>query len=254
VRLHLRWVALVTALGALALPASALAVAQIHQHDDGLRDYDARSGAIAPTDAQRSAVRRLRATVTWNRFGTPATLSRRGKYLTKNVRGKNAALAARSWLERNKALFRLSSTAGLGLVQDSRLPFSRGHAVHFRQVFDGLEAVDGGLITIGLTGPAKGRWKVAYVSSSLTRDAASTAGRGSRLPRDGRPPPLRPERATRSLRFEARRTRPAAGGSSASPARVRSRRCAQSPSRRCARVSCRRSSRSSSRARRRPTA
>ena len=72
--LHLIWVALIAALGALALPASALAVAQIHQHDDGLRDYDARSGAIAPTDVQRSAVKRLRANATWNRFGTPATL------------------------------------------------------------------------------------------------------------------------------------------------------------------------------------
>jgi extracellular elastinolytic metalloproteinase len=171
-RPHLSWVALVAATGALALPASALAVAQVHEHDDGLRDYDARSGAIAPTGAQRAAVKRLGAAATWNRFGTPATLSKRGKYLAKNVRGKNAAIAARTWLERNKALFRLSSTAGLVLERDSRLAFSRGHAVHFRQVFDGMRAVDGGLITVGITGPNKGRWKVAFVSSALTTDRA----------------------------------------------------------------------------------
>jgi hypothetical protein len=40
---HRRWVVLVAAIGALVLPASALAVAQITDHADGLRDSDARS-------------------------------------------------------------------------------------------------------------------------------------------------------------------------------------------------------------------
>jgi extracellular elastinolytic metalloproteinase len=171
-RLRLRVVASVAAFGALVLPASAFGIAQITDQGDALRDVDVRSGAIAPTSAQRVAIKRLGATATWNRFGTPATLSKRGKYLAKGVRGRNAADAARRWLHRNRALFRLASTSGLELVSDSRLPSSRGHAVHFRQVFDGLETVDGGLITIGLTGSPKKGWKVAFVSSALTGDRA----------------------------------------------------------------------------------
>ena len=49
----LRLVVLVAALGALALPASAFGVAKIHEHDEGLRDYDVRSGAIAPRARRR---------------------------------------------------------------------------------------------------------------------------------------------------------------------------------------------------------
>jgi hypothetical protein len=169
---YLRWVALVAAIGALALPASAFGIAQITELEDGLRDYDARSGAIAPTGAQRAAVRRLHAAVTWSQFGTPATLSKRGKYLAKGVRGKTASAATRRWLHRNRALFRLASTAGLEVVGDSRLSFSRGHAVHLRQVFGGLETVDGGMVTIGLTGSARKGWNIAFASSSLTSDTA----------------------------------------------------------------------------------
>ena len=171
-RLRLRGVAVAAAFGALVLPASAFGVAQIQEQSDALRDYDARSGAIAPTNAQRAAVKRLGAKATWNQFGTPATLSKRGKYLTKSIRGKNAAHAARRWIHQNRALFRLRSTSGLELVRDSRLSSSRGHAVHFRQVFGGLETVDGGLITVGLSGPFKKGWRVAFVSSSLTADTA----------------------------------------------------------------------------------
>jgi hypothetical protein len=53
---------------------------------------------------------------------------------------------------------------------------SRGHAVNFRQVFDGLETAEGGLLTIGITGSASRRWKVAYVSSSLTRSTSLAQG------------------------------------------------------------------------------
>lgn len=117
-----RWVVLVAALAALAVPASALGVANVGETNDGLPDYDVRSGAIAPTSAQRATVRKLGARATWNQFGTPATLAKRGKYLATNIGGKNASFAARRWLERNKALFRLRSTAGLVLAGDTRLP------------------------------------------------------------------------------------------------------------------------------------
>ena len=89
----LRWVVVVAALSALAVPASALGVANIREQNDGLPDYDVRSGALAPTSAQRAVVRRLGARATWNKFGTPATLSKRGKYLATNIHGKNASFA-----------------------------------------------------------------------------------------------------------------------------------------------------------------
>ena len=53
---------------------------------------------------------------------------------------------------------------------------SRGHAVNFRQVFDGIETAEGGLVTVGLTGSAARRWKIAYVSSSLTRSTELASG------------------------------------------------------------------------------
>jgi extracellular elastinolytic metalloproteinase len=168
----LRRAALAAAVGALALPASAFGIANIHSSDDGLRDYDSRAGTLAPTPAQKAAVKRLGARVTWNQFGTPATVSKRGKFLAKGIRAKNAPIAARKWLQRNRALFRLASVDKLVLISDSPLIQSRGHAVNFRQVFDGLEAADGGIITVGVTGTAKKGWKVVFVSSSATRDSA----------------------------------------------------------------------------------
>jgi extracellular elastinolytic metalloproteinase len=160
------------AFGALALPASSFGIANVYSGDDALPDFDIRSGKLAPTHAQKAALKRLHARATWNRFGTPASLSRRGKFLSKRIRGKTAVDAARRFIYRNRALFGLKGVSKLELAGDSRLPFSRGHAVNFRQVFDGLEAVDGGLVTIGITGTARKGWRVSFVSSSLTRDTA----------------------------------------------------------------------------------
>jgi hypothetical protein len=168
----LRRAALAAAVGALALPATALGVANIHSGDDGLRDYDSRTGKLAPTRAQKAAAKRLGVRVTWNQFGTPATVARRGKFLAKGIRAKTAPAAAHKWLYRNRALFRLGAADKLRLVSDSPLSQSRGHAVTFRQVFGGLEATEGGNITIGVTGTAKKGWKVAFASSTATRDSA----------------------------------------------------------------------------------
>jgi extracellular elastinolytic metalloproteinase len=160
------------AFGALALPASSFGIANVYSGDDALPDFDVRSGKLAPTPAQKAALKRLHARATWNRFGTPASLLRRGKFLSKPVRGKTAPEAARRWLYRNRALFGLKGVSKLELANDSRLPYSRGHAVNFVQVFDGLEAADGGLVTVGITGTKRKGWRVSYVSSSLTRDTA----------------------------------------------------------------------------------
>jgi extracellular elastinolytic metalloproteinase len=170
----LRRAAFVAAIGALALPAAAFGNAKIV--DDGahgLNDVDVRVGKVAPTAAQKAAAKRLRAKVAWNRFGTPETISKRGKYLAKGIRGKTAPEAARRWLHRNRALFGLRSTSGLELAGDSPMASSRGHAVNFRQVANGVETAEGGLITIGITRTKKSkRWNVAYVSSSITRNTA----------------------------------------------------------------------------------
>ncbi|HET8651491.1 MAG TPA: M36 family metallopeptidase [Gaiellaceae bacterium] len=155
----------------ILLPGSALPVAQISDDVSANADYDSRSGAVAPTKLQRAHAKRIKANVRWGQFGTPASVSRRGKFLARGVRGKTAADAARWYLNRHMALFGLGSLAGLRIENVNRLVGSRGYAVNFRQVFGQLETSEGGLVTIGVAGTAN-RWKVAYVSSSLTRDRA----------------------------------------------------------------------------------
>jgi extracellular elastinolytic metalloproteinase len=170
-------VACAAVLASLLVPGTAGSVVQIADETADRADFDVRTGKLKPTQAQRAAAARLGAAVTWNRFGTPASLSKRGKYLATGIRGQNAVAAARAWLTANRAVLGLSSTAGLVLDSDTRLAASRGHAVNFRQVFDGLEAAEGGLVTVGVTGSAASRWKVAYVSSSLSRSPALAPGR-----------------------------------------------------------------------------
>jgi extracellular elastinolytic metalloproteinase len=178
----LLWVVCAAVLAAMLVPGAAVSVVQ---HGADVAEFDIRSGKLQPTSAQRAAVKRIGAAVTWNRFGTPASLSRRGKFLATGIRGANAVAAARVWIEGNKTLLGLSSTAGLRLDSDTRLVGSRGHAVNFRQVFDGLEAAEGGLVTVGLTGSQARRWKVAYVSSSLTRSKALVSGGVELTPAQG---------------------------------------------------------------------
>jgi extracellular elastinolytic metalloproteinase len=169
-------VAFAAVLATLLVPGAGVSVVQIADGTSEPAEVDTRTGRLAPTKAQRSAVKKLNASVTWNRYGTPATLTKRGKFLARDVRGQSAVAAARNWLEAHRALLGLRSTAGLRLDSDTRMRGSRGHAVNFRQVFDGLEAAEGGLVTVGLTGRAPRSWKVAYVSSSLTRDTALAEG------------------------------------------------------------------------------
>jgi hypothetical protein len=162
--------ALVAALGVVMLPSSAFTAANIHEHVDDAADFDSRVGKIAPTKLQRAHAKRLKASVTWSQFGTPASLTRHGKFLARGVRGKTAADAARWYLNRHKALFGLSSIDQLALVRANRLAGSNGWSVNFRQVFGGLQAAEGGLVTVGVTGTKRRGWRIGYVSSALTRD------------------------------------------------------------------------------------
>ena len=178
----LLWVVCAAVLAAMLVPGSAVSVVQ---HDHDVVEFDVRTGKLRPTGAQRAAAKQMGAAVTWNRFGTPASLSKRGKFLATEIRGKNAVAAARAWLNANKAVLGLGSTAGLKLDSDTRMTASRGHAVNFRQVFDGIETAEGGLVTVGITGSPASRWKVAYVSSSLTRSTALASGSISLSPSEG---------------------------------------------------------------------
>src|SRR4051794_3931283 len=133
-----------------------------------LPDIEVR-GTIKPTKAQRADVTQLSATVSWNHFGTPASLVNPGGALGGTIAAASAPDAARAWLERNKALFKLSSTSGLELASDSRLAGSDGHAVSLRQTFGGLDASGGGLVTLGVAKVAGG-WKVVSASSTINGD------------------------------------------------------------------------------------
>jgi len=180
------WIVVVLAavLAAMLVPGSAVSVVQ-HSDDGDSAEFDVRTGVAAPTAAQRAAAKRTGATVIWNRFGTPASLSKRGKFLATGIRGANAVAAARWWLNANKAILGLRSTSNLVLDADTRLSASNGHAVNFRQVFEGLEATEGGLVTIGIIGSAASRWRVAYVSSSLTRSTSLVGGSIELSPAEG---------------------------------------------------------------------
>jgi len=165
--------ALMAALGVILLPSSALSVVQISDDQAGNADFDSRSGAIAPTKLQRAQAKalktRLKAKVTWGKLGTPSSIARPGKFLARGIRGKTAVDAARWYLKRHKALFGLRSLDGLVLEQANRLAGSSGYAVNFRQVFRGLPTSESGLVTLGVVGTKARGWKIAYVSSSLTR-------------------------------------------------------------------------------------
>src|SRR4051795_7031146 len=66
--------ALILAVFAVLPAAPALAVANVRDSQQGLADFDARTGAVLPAAAQSQLVSSLGAHATWNRFGTPQSL------------------------------------------------------------------------------------------------------------------------------------------------------------------------------------
>jgi extracellular elastinolytic metalloproteinase len=138
-------------------------------------DVDTRQGRVRPTAAQRSVVSSLGAQVIWNEFGTPQSLIRYGGHLATGLQGATAAQAARSFVEANKTLFRLSSTENLTLANSAALAGSDGHAVVFAQEFGGLRSAEGGLLTVGIEGAADRGWSVAYASSTVTGSSGLVA-------------------------------------------------------------------------------
>nr|MBA3513304.1 hypothetical protein [Pyrinomonadaceae bacterium] len=129
-----------------------------------LADFDARTGTVAPNSTQLGMVAGLGATVSWNQFGTPASLINYDGYLATGLSGPNAATVARSWVEAKKTLFRLASSDDLKLINDTALLGSDGYAVLFQQEFGGLAAAEDGKIMVGVVGTATSGWKIAYAS------------------------------------------------------------------------------------------
>ena len=159
---------------ALALPPLAGAVGRI----DGitpaqLPDYDSRA-AVEPTADRLAAAQALGASVTWNDFGTPASVVRFGGFLAAGIAAPDAAGAARQWLTANAALFGLDSAASLRRLTAAPLAGAPTvHAVVFQQASGGLVSTDG-IVTVGVLGSAQAGWKVSYASSNLTGEAAPT--------------------------------------------------------------------------------
>jgi hypothetical protein len=154
-------------------PGAALSIVRVDDTQSAaLSDFDSRAGKIGPTKAQRALAAKLKVRVSWNKFSTPGSVSKRGKFLAKGIRATTAIGAARKYLGRNIRLYGLRSVNGLVFDSANRLIGSRGYTVSFRQVFGGLATSESGLVTIGVAGSKARGWKVAYASSSLTRDRA----------------------------------------------------------------------------------
>jgi extracellular elastinolytic metalloproteinase len=133
---------------------------------------DARTGRVSPSAAQRRLA--AGAQISWNAFGTPRSIFRRNGWLATGLSG-NDGVAARTWLKRNHALFRLDAAAvdRLDVIMNVRV--GNGSAVTFRQRFGDAVAAADGLVTVGVTGG-----KVAYASSSIAGDGAAPGA--ARLP------------------------------------------------------------------------
>ena len=153
-----------SAAGALSAATGENGPEPFTEEANGLSDLDKR-GSVNPSLAQRQAVP-AGATVRWNRYGTPASLSKVSGYLS-GPSTAPAADAARSWLRSNAALFGQSAAQinDLELVSDSQLTQSKAHAVLFRQRYGGQIAAADGMVSVGVAPDGR----VAYVSSSLAR-------------------------------------------------------------------------------------
>jgi len=165
------WLSLILALAfavtIIASPTVAWGQARIFEEvPQGLADFDSRTAVVPPTSQQLAMVSNLGASATWNQFGTPQSLINYGGYLATGLSG-DPAMAARTWIAANAALFRLSGqgVANLELLRDAQMGGSNGHAVLFRQRFGALPATQDGLITVGIV-----NGNIAYVSSSSAGD------------------------------------------------------------------------------------
>ncbi|WP_328529309.1 M36 family metallopeptidase [Nocardioides sp. NBC_00368] len=139
-----------------------------HEADAGLDVRD----RVLPTSAQESAATALGAVdIRWNAHGTPTSLITSDGVLAA-AGSSDPVTAARGFLADNAAVFGLTAAqlGDLELVSDQKLAGGGGHAVLFRQTYDGLSAATEGLVTVGV---ADG--DITYVSSSLSKVTGTPA-------------------------------------------------------------------------------
>ena len=109
--------------------------------------------------------------MSWNRFGTPHTITAADGVIASGLSG-DPVVAARQWISDSRALLGIAAAEARDLELLSASPIGAGSAVLMRQTFDGLAAGRDGLISIGVVGG-----KVAYVSSSLAPDTDVSGSR-----------------------------------------------------------------------------
>ena len=121
---------------------------------DGLADkaFDSREAlaTVLPTLAQKQALARIpKATATWNRTGTPRTISVAAGTLTGPTSGAPLAIA-KAWLRDNSAVFGLTAqdVAALGVERNHELPGIKATVLSFSQSFGGVSAGIGGILTV----------------------------------------------------------------------------------------------------------
>ncbi|HEU0130088.1 MAG TPA: M36 family metallopeptidase [Mycobacteriales bacterium] len=133
---------------------------------DALADFDSRGGTKwLPTAAALRDLRSLKGvTARWNEFGTPQVLQAADPagWVDSGLTGE-PKVAARAWIKRHQALFRLTDADvdNLELLNDATLTGTPAHAVLFRQRFGGLMSANDGLIMVAIR---DGR--IALVTSS----------------------------------------------------------------------------------------
>lgn len=191
--------------------------AESHDHDTiDVRDGD----LVRPTRAQLEAVTRIvqastdGARVTYdNRFGTPRTIRPRGGTTLTAPSDGEAADIGRQWLEENREAFGLSGSdvATLRLTRDHVLSTGT-HVLGFRQLFDGVESVHGGSMTVVVredgavesyagqtvrSSELEGSWDLT-ATAALERVASRLGGAAGWAEPPGSPPdrPARRSRAT----------------------------------------------------------
>ena len=191
-----------TMVGGLVAAPPAHAVGDILDVHSSLPDLDRRGPDSVSTATRRRLARALGSRVSWNRFGTPASLIHHRGVLAVGA-GGDPVMAARRWIAVNNKLFGLTDdeVRSLELLNDGRMPDSDGHAVLFRQRFGDLPAAVDGLISVGVD-----EGTIVYVSSS----AAPSQG----LPQEASVAPEEAlEAAARNIGLEASPTAIRATGS-----------------------------------------
>lgn len=151
-----------------AAPQGSPAAGDAH---DQLPDLDARKASVAPAAAQKAAASAAagdaqRGTnsgaVTWNRFGSVASVTPSGTTPLATGLGADPVAAARTYLVRNAAAFGLTSTDISSMQHVSTNKVGSSSVVMLRQVVGGVPAGIDGLVVVAID-----KGNARYVSSTL---------------------------------------------------------------------------------------